>query len=147
MDGVKESCFGTVDGLVAFKNNKSTDEHLKNVMTALYWLSSGERAAYVDAATCLNGVCKTSRDAIGQFEATDKDPGNKECADRLIAEVTAPPTGVTADQSAAAAQMMDEVIVPQMQALLAGETSAQDMYDAIVSAAKDAFGEDGCELD
>ena len=147
MDGVKESCFGTVDGLVAFKNNKSTDEHLKNVMTALYWLSSGERAAYVDAATCLNGVCKTSRDAIGQFEATDKDPGNKECADRLIAEVTAPPTGVTADQSAAAAQMMDEVIVPQMQALLAGETGAQDMYDAIVSAAKDAFGEDGCELD
>ena len=43
--------------------------------------------------------------------------------------------------------MMDEVIVPQMQALLAGETGAQDMYDAIVSAAKDAFGEDGCELD
>ncbi|MCH4192788.1 MAG: extracellular solute-binding protein [Butyrivibrio sp.] len=147
MDGVSESCFGTVDGMVAFKNNNSTDEHLKNVMTALYFLSSGERAAYVDAATCLNGVCQTSRDAISQFESTDRDQGNKDCADRLISEVSAPPTGMTADQSAAAAQMMDEVIVPQMQALLAGETTAQDMYDAIVSAAKDAFGEDGCVLD
>ena len=56
MDGVEESCYGTVDGLVAFRNSNSTDEHIQNVMKALYFLSSGERAAYVDATTCLDGV-------------------------------------------------------------------------------------------
>ena len=31
MDGVQEACFGSVDGLVALRNNNTTDEHLKNV--------------------------------------------------------------------------------------------------------------------
>ena len=146
MDGVKETCFGSVDGLVALRNTNTTDEHLKNVMTALYFLCSGERAAYVDASCCLDGVCQTARDAIGQFESTDRDQGNIDCAARLIGEVVAPPTGLSAEQSSSAQQIMDEVIVPKFQSLLAGECTAQDMYDEIVKQATAAFGEDGCVL-
>lgn len=147
MDGVSETCFGSVDGLVAFRNNNFTDEHIKNVMTALYFLCSGERAAYVDAACCLDGVCKTSRDAISQYESNDRDQGNMDCASRLISEVVAPPTGITAAQSSSASQIMDEVIVPKFQSLLAGECTAQKMYDEIVDKATTAFGKDGCVFD
>ena len=38
MDGVTETCYGTVDGMVAFRNSNSTDEHIQNVMKALYFL-------------------------------------------------------------------------------------------------------------
>jgi multiple sugar transport system substrate-binding protein len=41
---------------------------------------------------------------------------------------------------------MDEVIVPKFQALIAGETTAQAMYDEIVKQATAVFGEDGCDL-
>lgn len=147
MDGVSESCFGSVDGLVAFRNNSFSDEHIKNVMTALYFLCSGERAAYVDAACCLNGVSKSARDVISQFEISGRDQSNIDCANRLISEVVAPPTGITADQSSNAQKIMDEVIVPKFQALLAGETTAQEMYNNIVTQATAAFGKDGCVQD
>lgn len=146
MDGVTESCFGSVDGLVAFRNNNTTDEHIANVMKALYFLSSGERAAYVDAECCLDGVSTTAREALAAMDTGDRDQGNVDCAARLIKTVVAPPTGITAEMSSNASQIMDEVIVPKFQALLAGETTAQEMYDEIVSQATAVFGEDGCEL-
>ena len=146
MDGVEESCYGTVDGLVAFRNSNSTDEHIQNVMKALYFLSSGERAAYVDATTCLDGVCASAREALASMDTGDRDQGNIDCAARLIKTVVAPPTGITAEQTASAKQLMDEVIVPKFQALIAGETTAQAMYDEIVKQATAVFGEDGCDL-
>ena len=146
MDGVEESCYGTVDGLVAFRNSNSTDEHIQNVMKALYFLSSGERAAYVDASTCLDGVCASAREALASMDTGDRDQGNIDCAARLIKTVVAPPVGITAEQTASAKQLMDEVIVPKFQALIAGETTAQAMYDEIVKQATAVFGEDGCDL-
>ena len=146
MDGVEESCYGTVDGLVAFRNSNSTDEHIQNVMKALYFLSSGERAAYVDATTCLDGVCASAREALASMDTGDRDQGNIDCAARLIKTVVAPPVGITAEQTASAKQLMDEVIVPKFQALIAGETTAQAMYDEIVKQATAVFGEDGCDL-
>lgn len=146
MDGVSETCFGSADGLHAFRNKNYNDAHEKNVMTALYYLCSGERAAYVDAATCLPGVCKTAQDVLSKSTANTLDKDNVACAQRLTKEVVAPPSGVTADQSAKATKIMNEVIVPKFQALLAGECTAQQMYDEIVSAGKDAFGADGCVL-
>ena len=95
MDGVEESCYGTVDGLVAFRNSNSTDEHIQNVMKALYFLSSGERAAYVDATTCLDGVCASAREALASMDTGDRDQGNIDCAARLIKTVVAPPVGIT----------------------------------------------------
>ncbi len=147
MEGVTESCFGAVDGMVAFRNKNFSEAHIKNVMKALYYLSAGERAAYVDQACLLAGVCKTSREALAKMTSTDQDAGNAQCAARLIGKVVAPPTGITADQSAKATQIMDEIIVPKFQALLAGETTAKAMYDEVVSKATTAFGKDNCVLD
>ena len=146
MDGVNESCMGSVDGMVAFKNNKSTDKHIKNVMKALYFLSSGERAAYVDSTVCLQGVCSTSRDALTDMNTTTLDADNVKCANRLISEVIAPPTDITAQQSANSQQIMDEVIVPKFQDLLAGKCTAQEMYDDICQHAKNSFGAENCDL-
>ena len=146
MDGVSETCLGSVDGMVAFKNNKTTDEHTANVMKALYFLSSGERAAYVDQAVCLAGVCTSSRDALAKMDTAELDADNVACATRLISEVVAPPTGITAEQGSNSQQIMDEVIVPKFQALLAGECTAQEMYDNICDEAKNVFGEDGCDF-
>lgn len=145
MDGVSESCFGTVDGLVAMRNSNTTDEHLANVMLALDFLCSGERAAYVDDECCLDSVCQTGRDALKEIESSDRDAGNVECASRLIGLVSAPPTGITADMSTDASQLMEETIAPKFQSLLAGECTAQEMYDAVCKAAYGVFGEDKCE--
>lgn len=147
MDGVSESCFGSVDGFVAFKNNNFSEEHEKNVMTALYFMSSGDRAAYVDGICCLAGVCKSSRDVMSKYAISGLDSGNVTCATRLISEVVAPPSGITADMSANATTIMNETIVPKFQSLLAGECTAQQMYDEIVSKANDAFGKDQCVSD
>ncbi len=51
---------------------------------------------------------------------------------------------MTAEQSAAAKTIMDETIVPKFQALLSGEATAQEVYDALCTAAIEAFGADGC---
>ena len=146
MDGVSENCFGSVDGYTAFHNKNFSDAHEKNVMTALYYLCSGERAAYVDEATCLDGVSKTSREVLSKSTADKRDADNVACATRLTKEVVAPPTGVTVDQSSKSTRIMKQVIVPKFQALLAGECSAKQMYDEIVSQATEVFGKDGCVL-
>ncbi len=80
------------------------------------------------------------------MDTGDRDQGNIDCAARLIKTVVAPPVGITAEQTASAKQLMDEVIVPKFQALIAGETTAQAMYDEIVKQATAVFGEDGCDL-
>ena len=58
----------------------------------------------------------------------------------------APPTGITSEQAANAKTLMDETIVPKFQALLAGETTAQDLYDEVCAKAVELFGADGCEM-
>ena len=116
MDGVTESCFGTVDGLIALRNNNTTDEHLKN-------------------------VCQTGRDAYVSPEGIDE--GNAACAAREIGLVVAPPAGISVEQAANAKTIMDEVIVPKFQSLLAGEATAQEVFDAINERAVELFGADG----
>lgn len=43
-----------------------------------------------------------------------------------------------------ATTIMNEVVVPKFQSLLAGETTAQEVYDAICTEAKNLFGEENC---
>lgn len=144
MEGMKESCFGSVDGLIAMRNNKTTDEHLKNVCLLLDYLCSGDRAAAVDSTLLLDPVCKSGREAYAKYAPEGLDAGNVACAAREIGLVVAPPAGITAEQSANAKILMDEVIVPQFQALLAGETTAQEVFDAITAKATEVFGADNC---
>ena len=141
MDGVTESCFGTVDGLIALRNNNTTDEHLKNVCLVMDYLCSGERVAAVDSTLLLDPVCQTGRDAYVSPEGIDE--GNAACAAREIGLVVAPPAGISVEQAANAKTIMDEVIVPKFQSLLAGEATAQEVFDAINERAVELFGADG----
>ena len=144
MDNVQESCFGSVDGMIALKNSNSDDAHLKNVCTFLDYICSGDRVAATDNQLYLSCVCKSGREA--QAGATlDQTEGNAAATERCISLVQAPPTGITAEQAANAKTIMDEVIVPKFQALIAGETTAEDMFEAVKSEAFDLLGEDNCE--
>ena len=140
--GCAESCYGTVDGLIAMRNNNTTDEHLKNVMLFMDYICSGDRIAACMNELYLDPVCQSGRDAL--VLAEDRDPANLECAARCIGMVSAPPAGITAEMTATAKSLMDEVIVPKFQLLLAGEATAQEVYDAVCEAAIDAFGEENC---
>ena len=142
MDGCEESCYGTVDGLIAMRNKNTTDEHLKNVLLFMDYICSGERIATCMNELYLDPVCQSGRDALVLEEGRDAD--NLATAARCIAMVQAPPEGVTTEMTATAKKLMDEQIVPKFQLLLSGETTAQEVYDHICEAAYAAFGEENC---
>jgi len=143
MEGATESVYGAVDGFIALRNNKTTDEHLQNVCLFLDYICSGERAASVDNELYLTCVCESGREIQKSF-TLDQSELNAEATARAISKVIAPPTGVTAEMSANAKTIMDETIVPKFQALLAGETTAQAMYDVVCKEAYALFGEENC---
>lgn len=144
MENVKESCFGSVDGMIALKNSNSTDEHLKNVCKFLDYICSGERVAATDNQLLLSCVCKSGREAQ-KGAALEQSEGNAAATERCISLVVAPPAGVTADLASKANTVKDETIVPKFQALIAGETTAEEMYQAICDAAFAELGEENCE--
>ena len=144
MDGVTASCFGSVDGMIVLRNGNYSDEHEANVCLFLDYICSGERIAAVDNELYLTCVCGSGRDAQAAMEL-DQSEGNAASTARCISLVVAPPAGITAEQSSNANTLMTETIVPKFQALLAGETTAQAMYDEICSAAFAIFGEENCE--
>ncbi len=143
MANATESVYGVVDGMIALKNNNTTEAHLKNVCEFLDFLCSGERAAAVDNAVYLSAVCESGRKAQESF-TLDQSDLNAAAVERAVSKVIAPPAGITAEMNANAKTMMDETIVPKFQALLAGEATAQEVYDAICTAAKNLFGEENC---
>lgn len=145
MDGVTESCFGTVDGMIMLRNNNSTEEHLKNVGLFLNYICSGKPVAETVNQILLSCVCKSGREAQAGADL-GQDARNAEASTRCIGIVKAPPTGITSEQAANAKTLMDETIVPKFQALLAGETTAQDLYDEVCAKAVELFGADGCEM-
>ena len=142
MMGCAESCYGTVDGLIAMRNKNTTDEHLANVLLFMDYICSGDRIASCMNELYLDPVCQSGRDALVLQEGSD--PQNLATAGRCIAMVQAPPAGITAEMTATAKKMMDEHIVPKFQLLLAGEATAQEVYDYICEAAYYAFGAENC---
>lgn len=144
MENVAPNCYGQVDGLMPFLNSNSTDEHLKNVCEFLDFICSGSRVADLDNTLLLPCVSATGREAQKSAELVQSE-GNATAAALGISLVVTPPAGVTAEQSANANQLMNEVIVPKLEALIAGEASAEAVYEAICDAAFAAFGEAGCE--
>ena len=137
-----ESCYGTVDGLIAMRNKNTTDEHLANVLLFMDYICSGDRIASCMNELYLDPVCQSGRDALVLQEGRDE--ANLATAGRCIAMVEAPPAGITAEMTAIAKQLMDEQIVPKFQLLLAGEATAQEVYDHICEAAYASFGEENC---
>ena len=148
LEGVSPSTYAMSNVYAAFRNSKSDDEqHVKNVIEFMDYICSGDRAGQVSAYS--QGTGPSACQSVADFLATqvfDTDPMNKICTAMNAANVVAPPEGISAEQSAIALQIMNEVIVPKMEGLIAGELSAQEVYDAIVSEAVAQFGADGCEL-
>ena len=142
MAGCAESCYGTVDGLIAMRNKNTTDEHLANVLLFMDYICSGDRIASCMNELYLDPVCQSGRDALVLEEG--RDANNLATAGRCIAMVEAPPAGITAEMTSTAKQLMDEQIVPKFQLLLAGEATAQEVYDHICEAAYAAFGQENC---
>ena len=106
-------------------------------------LCTGDRAAAVESTLLLDPVCQSGRDVYANYAPEGLDEGNVACAARELGLVGAPPAGITAEQSANAKIIMDEVIVPKFQSLLAGEATAQEVFDAINEKAVELFGADG----
>lgn len=144
MEGVAPACYGQVDGLLPFMNSNSTEEHLQNVCDFMNFLCSGARVAALDNTLLLPCVSETGREAQKSAEIVQSE-GNATAAAYGISLVVTPPAGITAEQSSNASQIMNEVIVPKLEALIAGEATAEEVYQAIREAAFGVFGEENCE--
>ncbi len=140
---------GAIDGYVMFRGkDEPKAEHLSNVAKAMYFLASGEIAA----ATCndlyISPVCKTGQDAMANIAQPEgKNEDNTKAAQRLVSLISEARTDITPELGAKAQKIADEVMVPKFQALLANEITPQQMYDAVKTAAIEAFGEDGIVVD
>ena len=65
----------------------------------------------------------------------------------LTAQVAEPRPDIPAELGAKHSRLMDEVIVPKFQALLANEITPDQMYEEVKKAAIETFGEDGIVKD
>ncbi len=148
-DGKKQQAQGAVDGYVCFRGKEEpTEEHLKNVVKAAYFLGSGERAAETCQELYISPICKSGEDAFSKLTPIEgKNEKNTAAVKNLATQVAKARPDIPAELGAKAIKIEDEVILPKFQGLLAGEVTPQEMYDAIKKAAIEAFGEDGCVID
>lgn len=144
MDGAVESVYGTANAFIACRNSDTTDEHIQNVLLFMDYISSGEPAAITANECYLTSVCEDGREAQSTMEL-DQSEGNAAAVERATELIIAPPSDVTAEMQSNENTLMDEVIVPKMQSLIAGETTADEMFDTICEEAFSLFGEDACE--
>lgn len=136
-----------VDGYVAFRGKKEpTAEHKANIAKAAYFLSSGKVAATTNNDLFAAHITKSGREAAASM-TIDRNPDNVAAVETMLSHAAPARPDIPADLGAKAIKIENEVIVPKMQALLAGEIKPQDMYDAVKKAAIDAFGQDGIVQD
>lgn len=147
--GNEQQAQGAVDGYVCFRGKEEpTEEHLKNVAKAAYFLASGKRAAETCQELYISPICKSGEDAFASLTPIEgKNEKNTAAVKNLATQVAKARPDIPADLGAKAIKIEDEVILPKFQGLLAGEVTPQEMYDAIKKAAVEAFGEDGCVID
>ena len=140
---------GAIDGYVMFRGKAEPDqEHLANVAKAMYFLASGKIAATTCNDLYISPVCESGLQAMSEVEIPEgKNELNTEAAKRLVSMITPARSDITPELGAAAQKLADEVMIPKFQALLAGEVTPQQMYDAVKAAAIEAFGEDGIVVD
>lgn len=147
--GCEQAAQGTAGGVSMFRGiEEPTAEHQANVMKAMYFLASGERAAFTCNELFLSALSDSSREAMAQIvNEVPRSKDNAAALAALTAQVAQPRPDIPAELSAAHTRLMDEVIVPKFQALLADEITPEEMYDAVKTAAIDTFGEDGIVVD
>lgn len=145
--GNKQVTTAAVDCYVTFRGKTApTDAHKSNVVKAAYFLDSGKIAAQTNNELFLSPICKTARDAAKSLTTT-RDADNEAEVARLAAQAAPARPDIPSDLGAKETKLETEVIIPKFQALLAGEITPQQMYDAVKSAATDAFGASGVVKD
>ncbi|WP_106767853.1 ABC transporter substrate-binding protein [Paenibacillus faecalis] len=141
--GEKQQASVAVDGYVAFRGKKEpTPEHKENVVKAAYFLASGKVAATTNNDLFAAHITESGREAAKDMPI-DRNPDNVAAVETLLSQATPARPDIPTDLAAKAIKLEDEVIIPKLQALLAGETTPEEMYEAVKSAAVQAFGEDG----
>lgn len=145
----EQHALGAVDGYICLTGEKNPDpEHLKNVAKVAYFLASGDRAANTCQELYLSPVCESGREAYAKLDPiADKNQSNTACVELLTTQIAEARPDIPAELSAKAIKIEDEVIVPKFQGLLSGEVTPEEMYQAIVEAAHEAFGAEGCVAD
>lgn len=133
---------GGVDGYSMFKQARykgavDQETHLKNVAKVLVALTSGEAGV---SAKILNLPQVTKSGEKLFADKYDMKPENKQMVDRLFKNVV-PPVQADPNLSAKAQKIFDEVIVPKYSALLGGDITPEQMYQAVVERAKQEFGD------
>lgn len=145
--GAPQKNSAAVDGYVTFRGKKEpTAEHKANMVKAAYFMASGEVAAETNNELFVAHITKTGRKAAESI-TVERSADNKAAVDTLIANAAPARPDIPTDLGAKAIKIEDEVLVPKLQALLAGETTPEEMYEAVKKAAVAAFGEDGCVQD
>ena len=118
------------------------------MIKALYFMASGEPAAFTCNELYLSGLSESTRTAMAAIEnEVPRSEDNAKAMELLTSQAAKPRPDIPAEMTAQATRLMDEVIVPKFQALLAGETTPEEMYEAVKSAAIETFGEDGVVQD
>ncbi|GIO59169.1 ABC transporter substrate-binding protein [Paenibacillus cineris] len=131
-----------VDGYVAFRGKKEPSEaHKQNVVKALYFLASGKVAATTNNDLFVAQITESGRKAAESMPV-ERDADNKAAVETMLKNAAPARPDIPAELEAKAIKLEDEVIVPKLQALIAGEIKPEEMYDAVKSAAVSAFGED-----
>lgn len=146
-DGGSQNAQGNVDGYIVFSADaEKNKEHVKNAIDFAYYMASGTVAAEVCRDLYITPVSAEARKAEESMPAIEgKSQENTDTLAKLQKEVAPARTDIPADKLAEANKIREEVIYPKLQSLLSGESTAQEVYDAICSAAYDSFGKDNCE--
>lgn len=148
-NGEEQAAYSTIDGYICLTGSKNPDEqHLRNVAKFMNFLSDGERAAQICQELYLTPVCQSGREAYDKLEPiAGKNEDNTATVKRLTQKIAEARPDIPAELGAKAIKIQDEVIVPKLQGLLAGDLSPEEMYQAIVEAGQQQFGESGCVTD
>ncbi len=147
--GNAQAAQGAAGGVGMFRGKAEPDPvHQANVMKAMYFMASSDVAAFTCNELYLAGLSDSSREAMAKIEnEVPRSPENAAAMATLTAQAAEPRPDIPAELSAKSSRMMDEVVVPKFQALLAGEVTPEAMYDAVKAAAVDTFGADGVVTD
>lgn len=136
-----------VDGYVTFRGKKEpTAEHKANVVKAAYFLASGKVAAETNSELFVAHISKTGAEAAKSI-TVNRSPENEAAVKVLLSHAAPARPDIPVELGAKATKLENEVIIPKMQALLAGEIKPEDMHKAIIEAAVKAFGDDGVVKD
>ncbi|GBG06402.1 ABC transporter substrate-binding protein [Paenibacillus agaridevorans] len=136
-----------VDGYVAFRGKKDpTDEHKANIAKAAYFLSSGQVAATTNNDLFAAHITKSAREAAASMES-NRNPDNIAAVDKMLEHAAPARPDIPVELGSKAIKLENEVVIPKLQALLAGEITPQEMYDAVKKGAIEAFGADGVVQD